>query len=488
MSRQPHKTPTLRDALTPLLALIVLLVLSVYLFGEDSSYGANQIALILCAGIAGLIGIKNGLSWSDIQTGITTSITVSMTAILILLAVGMLIGTWIIAGTVPAMVSFGLALLSPQIFYPAACLICAVIALSIGSSWTVAGTVGIGLIGVAQSMELSVEITAGAIISGAYLGDKLSPLSDTTNLAASVANVDLFSHIRNLMWSTIPSFLLALILFTFFALGEEVTVSESELAQLQSVLSSQFSVAWYMLLPVAVVVVLSYKRWPAFPTVLVGALSGIVIALLFQFDKAVAFGGFPENAALSAIKGLWMVSFDGYQSNTGNEILDELLSKGGMSSMLNTVWLILSAMMFGGAMEKAGLLDKLLRQLLSSVHSAGGLIRTLIVTCIGSNMVTADQYISIIVPGRMFQNEFKRRRLHGLNLSRNIEDSATLSSVLVPWNTCGAFMAATLGVATQAYFFFAFFNLINPLLAVIYSYTHFKIIDADPEIESQETL
>ena len=401
MSSRPLRQPSLSDACIPIAVLISLLSLSVFLFGEDASYGPSQIALVLSASLAAAIGIKNGFSWADIQSGMITSITVSMTAILILLAVGMLIGTWIIAGTVPAMVSYGLALLAPQVFYPAACLICAIVALSIGSSWTVAGTVGLGLIGVAQGMGLSVEITAGAIISGAYLGDKLSPLSDTTNLAASVANVDLFAHIKNLMWTTVPSFFIALILFSLLSLGSDAAVQESELAALQQALAEQFSIKWYLLLPVAVVIVLSYKRWPALPTILLGALAGIGVALLFQYDKAVAFGGLERQPFLSAVKGLWVASFDGYQSTSGNEILDNLLSKGGMSSMLNTVWLILSAMMFGGAMEKAGLLDRLLQQLLASVHSAGGLIRSLIVTCVGSNVVTADQYISIIVPGRM---------------------------------------------------------------------------------------
>jgi len=490
MSSSSIKAPSLTDALVPLVSLIFLLALSVYLFGEDASYGANQISLMLCGLLAAVIGMKNGRSWDDMQEGIRDSIAMSMTAILILLSVGMLIGCWIIAGTVPAMISFGLALLSPQVFYPASCLICAVVALSVGSSWTVAGTIGIGLIGVAQSMGLSLEITAGAIISGAYLGDKLSPLSDTTNLAASVAGAELFAHIKNLMWTTVPSFLLSLILFSLLSIGVEATASESEINQLDDILRQQFHIAWYNLLPVVVVFFLAQKRWPALPTLIVGALSGLVMALFFQSDAILRLAGNDASigGGMTLVKGLWIAGFDGYQSQSGNEVIDSLLSKGGMSSMLNTVWLIIAAMMFGGAMERAGFLSCLLVKLLASVHSVGGLIRSLIFTGIGANIITADQFIAIVVPGRMYQEEFRKRNLHPLNVSRNLEDSATVTSVLIPWNTCGAFMAATLGVATHAYFLFAFFNLINPLIAIVYSYINFRILPLGHEPDSKTKL
>jgi len=480
------KTPSLVDALIPLSSLIVLLALSVYLFGEDASYGANQIALMLCGILAGLVGMKNGHSWEDIQAGIRDSIMMAMPAVLILLAVGMLIGCWIISGTVPAMITFGLALLSPQVFYPAACLICAVVALSIGSSWTVAGTIGIGLIGVAQSMGLSLEITAGAIISGAYLGDKLSPLSDTTNLAASVAGAELFAHIRNLLWTTVPAFLISLLLFSLLSIGVEAPASESEISQLDLLLAQQFHIAWYNLLPVVLVLILAQLRWPALPALVAGALFGLFMALFFQPEAALRLAGADGDSggALMLVKGLWMAAADGYQSQSGNTVIDSLLSKGGMSSMLNTVWLIIAAMTFGGAMEKAGLLNCLLQRVLVSVHSVGGLIRSLIFTGIGANIITADQFISIVVPGRMYQQEFRRRNLHPLNVSRNLEDSATVTSALIPWNTCGAFMAATLGVATHAYFFFAFFNLISPLIAIVYSYIGFRILPAEQDQET----
>ena len=460
MSDQAVKSPSLIDAAIPVVCLIVMLATSVYLFGSDSSYGANQIALILAAGIASIVGLKNGHHWKSIQDGMINSIMMAMVAVLILLCVGMLIGTWILAGTVPAMIYFGLALLSPAVFYPAACIICAIVALSIGSSWTVAGTIGIGLIGVAQGMGLSVEITAGAIISGAYLGDKLSPLSDTTNLAPSVAGSELFAHIQNLMWTTVPSFIISLILFSFLALGAETKVTQSELEALRGTLKDQFHIAWYMLLPVLVLLFLAFRKIPAIPTIVIGALTGVLFAGLFQTDAVLRLSGESANGLLAQIKGVWIASFNGYSSASGNEMIDSLLSRGGMSSMLNTIWLIVSAMTFGGVMEKTGLLTRLVQMMVASAHTAGGLIRSLIASCIGTNLVTGDQYISIVLPGRMFSEEFKKRGLHALNLSRNLEDSGTVTSALIPWNTCGAFMAATLGVATGAYFMFAFFNLV----------------------------
>ena len=488
MTQQAVKKPTLVDAAIPVACLIVMLSTSVYLFGSDSSYGANQIALILAACIASVVGLKNGHSWKSIQDGIVDSIMMAMVAVLILLAVGMLIGTWILAGTVPAMINYGLALLSPAVFYPATCLICAIVALSIGSSWTVAGTIGIGLIGVAQGMGLSVEITAGAIISGAYLGDKLSPLSDTTNLAPSVAGSELFPHIQNLMWTTVPSFVISLILFSILALGADSNVTETELATLRGTLQDQFHIAWYMLLPVAVLLALAFKKVPAIPTIVIGGLTGVLFALLFQGEAVARLAEQSRSGVLAQVQGVWMASFNGYVSNTGNEMIDSLLTRGGMSSMLNTIWLVMSAMTFGGVMEKTGLLTRLVAMMVASAHSAGGLIRSLIVTCIGTNVVTGDQYISIVLPGRMFQKEFQQRGLHPLNLSRNLEDSGTVTSVLIPWNTCGAFMAATLGVATGAYFWFAFFNLINPLIALLYSYINFKIIPLEDFDENSAEL
>ena len=355
----PALTPTL--AFTPIVFLVVLLGLSVYLFGADSSFGANQIALILAACVAALVGRRVGVPWREAQQGIIDGIAVGLAPILILLSVGMLIGTWILAGTVPAMIYYGVQVLDPGIFYAASASICAIVAISIGSSWTVAGTLGIGLMGIASSFELSPAVTAGAIISGAYFGDKLSPMSDTTNLASAATGVDLFEHIRHMLWTTVPSFGLALLAFLF--IGSANAAAPSQIAELQQALTRQFDIGVHLLLPLLIMLGLVYKRSPAYPAVIISALVGALFALLFQREAVIALaGGLAEHGyAMTLLQGVWMSLFDGYISNSGNEFLDALLSKGGMSSMLNTVWLILCALGFGGVLERTGVLAYLLQ-------------------------------------------------------------------------------------------------------------------------------
>ncbi|GAB5452258.1 MAG: Na+/H+ antiporter NhaC [Halioglobus sp.] len=470
-------------AFAPIVFLIILLGLSVYLFGADSSFGANQIALVLAACVAALVGRRVGVPWSQAQEGIIDGIAVGLAPVLILLAVGMLIGTWILAGTVPAMIYYGVQVLDPGIFYAASAAICAIVAISIGSSWTVAGTLGIGLMGIASSFELSPAITAGAIISGAYFGDKLSPMSDTTNLAAAATGVDLFEHIRHMLWTTVPSFGLALLVFLFIGSADAATPSQIE--ELQQVLAQQFDIGVHLLLPLLIMLGLVYKRFPAYPAIIISALVGALFALLFQREAVIGLaGGTGDTAyAMTLLRGVWMSLFDGYLSNSGNEFLDALLSKGGMSSMLNTVWLILCALGFGGVLERTGILAYLLQLALRGVNSAGGLISTTVVTCLGTNILAADQFIAVALPGRMYRNEYERFGLSRLNLSRTLEDSATLTSVLIPWNTCGAYMAATLGVATFSYAPYAFFNLLCPLVAIAYGYLNFALKPVEPVAE-----
>lgn len=478
------REPTLLDALIPLVTLIALLALSVYLYGEDASYGANQIALIICAGIAALISVKNGLRWSDIEQGIARSIAVSSGAILILLAVGSLIGTWILSGTVPTLIYYGLHLLDPSFFYPAACLICALVAVSIGSSWTVAGTIGVALIGVSAGLGLSLPMTAGAVISGAYFGDKMSPLSDTTNLAPAVAGTELFTHIRHMLWTTVPSLAIALILFTIIGVMQTPDADAATLGNTLEVIQSEFRIGWYLILPVILVMYMAWKRLPAFPTILVGALVGGVFAVFFQPDQVL--GQSPDGTgALGMISGVWITLFDGFTASTGNEAVDDLLSRGGMSSMLNTVWLILCAMAFGATMERGGLLLRLVRSTLEAARTTGQLIWATLATAIGANIVAADQYMAIVLPGRTYRLEFERRKLAPVNLSRALEDAGTLTSPLIPWNTCGAYMAATLGVPTLAYLPFCFFNLANPLIAAGYAWAGFRIVGIEDDTPSE---
>ena len=467
-------------ALIPVAFLVSLLSLSVYFFADNSSYGANQIALLMATAVAAIIGLRLGFSWQEMEQAIIKGISHSMIAILILLVVGALIGSWLLAGTVQTLIYYGLQLISANWFYAAACLVCGIAALSIGSSWTVAGTLGIAFMGMAQAMQLNPAIAAGAVISGAYFGDKLSPLSDTTNLASAVTGTELFKHIQNLLWTTIPGFIIALIIFSFLGDDRQLTSHASIQATLQG-LEANYTLGFTMLLPIILVFALAWRRVPALPTIAIGAMAGCIIAALFQQQ---AIGQYINNEGLSdferTIRALWMSLFDGYQSTTGDEALDSLLSRGGMSSMLNTVWLIICAMTFGSVMEHIGLLQRLLTGILSKVRSTTGLIISTVFTCIGTNVLTADQYIAIVLPGRMFKLEYAKHGLASENLSRTLEDSATLTSPLIPWNTCGAYMAATLGVATFSYLPYAFFNILGPVLCIGYAVAHFRIVPLNP--------
>ena len=475
-----NKTPTLLDALIPILVLIIMLSFSVYLYGDDSSYGANQIALILSASIGIIIGMKNGYTWKEIESGIVKGIGVAMGAILILLAVGSLIGTLIISGTVPAMIYYGLNILSPSIFYFAACMICAISSLSIGSSWTVAATLGVALMGIAVGLGLSPAITAGSIISGSYFGDKMSPLSDTTNLAPAVAGTDLFSHIRHMVWTTVPSLLIALVLFIIIGFSSSASGNTDGLKLIQSTLQNSFNISLVSFIPIIVIFILAYKKTPAFPTILIGSLIAGLFSVLFQSNVVSDFVDKPElSNVLTMISGVWTVMHSGFVMESGVEIVDNLLTRGGMSSMLNTIWLVICALTFGAVLETTKSLNILVEKLLFFAKSTGSLIITTIGTCIGINIITADQYMAIVLPGRMYRAEYKRMNLAAINLSRALEDSATMTSPLVPWNTCGAYMSAALGVATFSYLPFCFFNLVNPIIAIIYALLRIKIIRQD---------
>ncbi len=485
MTPTTKTAPGLTQALIPILVLIALLGASVYLYGDSSSSGPNQIALILSAMAAALLGWRNGYSWKELQSGIVHGISLATGAILILLMVGSLIGSWILAGTVPTMIHMGLSVLSPSWFYAAAVVICAIVALATGSSWTTAGTIGVALIGIATVQGLNLGMAAGAVVSGAYFGDKMSPLSDTTNLAPAMAGTDLFTHIRHMVWTTTPSIVIATLLFGGLGLWMGGATDTSEVLAIQAQLASQFNISWIALLPAVVVIALVVRKVPAFPALLIGALTGCVFAVLFQRDAVLRFVGETDlPATLALLKGAWTSLFDGFTLESGNSALDELLSRGGMSSMLNTVWLIICAMTFGAVMETTQMLQRIAAAILGSVRGTGSLIAATLGTAIGMNIIASDQYIAIVLPGRMFRAEFRRRGLRAKNLSRALEDGGTLTSPLVPWNTCGAFMAGTLGVATLTYAPFAFFNLLNPLISLIYGFTGFTIEKLEPgEVE-----
>ena len=482
----PPAEPPLGQALVPVVLLVALLGGAVYLFGDESSFGPNQIALVLGAAAAGLVGLANGQPWAEIEGAIRRGIATSMGAVLILLVVGSVIGTWILAGIVPAMIHYGLSLLAPSVFYAAACVICAVVALATGSSWTTAGTVGLALIGIAAAYEMHLGLAAGAIVSGAYFGDKMSPLSDTTNLAPAVAGSELFAHIRHMVRTTAPSFAVALILFAGVGFTMPGAHGSGDVDALLAALDRSFAIGPHLLIPLVLVLVLVARRMPAFPALLIGALVGGLFAVAFQTEAVLRYAGAPELARpVALVKGVWQALYGGYVLESGNAALDELLSRGGMESMLQTVWLIMTAMMYGAVLEATGILQALARRILRAVRTAGGLILATLATSFGVNVLASDQYISIVLPGRMFRGEYRRRRLDPKNLSRTLEDSGTITSVLIPWNTCGAFMAQTLGVSTLAYAPFAFFNLINPFVAAAYGFARIGIAPLDPAAEPE---
>ena len=480
MTNNELRTPSLLDALVPIVALVVMMGSAVYLFKDNSSYGPNQIALLLAMGLAAIIGMKNGYSWKTIEKGIVDGISMSLGACLILLVVGALIGTWMLAGTVPTLIYFGLELLNPSFFYAAACLICAVVAMSIGSSWTTAATVGVALMGVSAGMDMSAAITAGAVVSGAYFGDKISPLSETTNLAPAVAGTDLFEHIRYMLWTTIPSFVLELILFTVLGFSEGGEAQAARIVEMQTLLDESFKLGWHLLVPLIVLLTLAVKKMPAFPAVFIGALLGGIWAVVFQWDVVISMASSEDSTNIGALKVVWTVLFDGVSFSTPDENLNSLLSRGGMSSMLNTIWLIICAMSFGAVLERVGLLKRAVSAILYGAKSAGDMVLRTILTCFGTNLVTADQYMAIVMPGRMYKEEFEKRGLDQLNLSRSLEDGGTLTSPLIPWNTCGAYMHSVLLVNPFDYIFYAFFNVINPILAVCYAYFGIKILRITP--------
>jgi len=456
-------------SLAPIVLLVALLSASVTLFGSDASYGPNQVALILASAATMLVGWRRGMTWQAIQDGMVGAITVSIMPMMILLSVGALIGSWIISGTVPAMIYFGVALLDPDLFYAASALICALASLSLGSSWTVAGTLGIGLMGIATTYSLSPAVTAGAVISGAYFGDKLSPLSDTTNLAAAAVGVDLFEHIKNMLWTTLPAFIAALMVFML--IGSEGASTPENIASIRAALDAQFAISPWLLSPLVLMLMLIYWRVPAYPAILICTLTGTLLAAGLQSDvvRELAMAAHPESPA-PLIQGLWMALFSGYQSPEEMGELSKLLDKGGLASMLNTIFLILTAMTFGGMLDSTGILRQLLDWVLRGVKRTGDLILATVGGGIITNILAADQFLAITLPGRLFTSAYDDRGLNRLSLSRTLEDSATLTSVLIPWNTCGAFMAATLGVATFDYAPYALFNLFCPILAVGFGY------------------
>jgi NhaC family Na+:H+ antiporter len=457
------KPASLADAVAAVLVLIVLIVASFLLFSDDAIMGPSQVALTLAATLTAGIAWRNGHTWDDIRKAAVDGIASALPAIFILFAVGALIGTWAMSGTLVAMVYYALAVLSPDYFYMTTCIVCALIAFSIGTSWTTVATIGVALMGVAAEMGLSPAITAGAVISGAYFGDKSSPLSDTANLAGAATGAQLYDHVRFSLLTGAPA--LAIAIFGFWLLGAP---GDFDAAYIQKAIAERFDVSPWAFVPLVLVVVLSVAKAPPFLAILGGAVLGGIMAVILQPALVVQLAdasGLP--VWLGLVKGVWYALGTGFTYSSGDPSLDTLLSRGGMDSMLPTIWLIMAAMAFGAIMQHSGMLERIVAPAVGLARSTVSLVTAVVVAGIGLNIVAGDQYLAVVLPGRMFKTEFARRGLLPIHLSRAIGDSAIVSGPLVPWNSCGAFMAATLGVTTLDFVPYAFFNLASPLITII---------------------
>ncbi len=463
-------------AAIPLAMLIGLLAVVIALFGSDSLTGASQVALLMSMAVCVFISmVFYKVPWKVFEQQVTKTMGGVSITILILLAVGMLAGSWMISGIVPTLVYYGVQLLSPQFFLVCACVICAIVSLLSGSSWTTIATIGVALLGISHALDINEAIAAGAIISGAYFGDKMSPLSDTTILASSTTGVDLFTHIRYMMFTTMPAFFITLVIFTIMGFGEG-SESVVQVHQYTEGLSSTFNISlWTLLVPVLTGILIA-RRVPSLIVLFLSAMMAGIVALILQphiLTQIAADGSLSRVGALT--KGLMITYFTSTAVDTGYAELNELVSTGGMSGMLNTIWLIICAMCFGAVMVASGMIESITRLVISWIRSRVGLVSSTVSTGLFLNITTGDQFISIVLTANMFQNVYQQQGYEPRLLSRTAEDAATVTSVLVPWNTCGMTQSTVLGVATIAYLPYCFFNILSPLMTILVAAIGWKI-------------
>jgi len=534
MPKQPKtksKKIGFKSAMIPIVFLTVSLFLAIAVYGQTP-----HIPLIVATMVAGIVAALHGFSYQELQEAMLEGINLAMGAVLILMVIGTMIGTWILGGIVPTMIYYGLKLLSPAIFLVATLLICSIVSLGTGSSWSTAGTVGIALIIIGNGLGIPVPIVAGAIISGAYFGDKMSPLSDTTNLAPAVAGTDVFTHIWHMIYTTGPSYIISVIIFSLIGLKySKGEMGTEKIDLILTTLDKTFFIHPVLLLAPVIIIILVIRKVPPLPALFVGSLLGVICALAFQVHAPVMKKG-PDTLARNTaalgrnvdlilpdlkeryqsaqtdeqkekirgslenirkirntqqiltgqIKGtgpeakttpkarvqkIISSAYNGFESETGNEMVDDLLSRGGLLSMMDTVAIIICALSFGGIMEKTGMLHAISRIILKKVRTTGSLVLSTLLSCTVMNLLAAEQYMAIVIPGRMLRETYQKKGLHPKNLSRCLEDSGTLTSPLIPWNSCGAFMGATLGISPFLYLPYAFLNLLNPLISIFYGYT-----------------
>jgi Na+:H+ antiporter, NhaC family len=469
-----NKELTIWEALIPVIALVAMLGFNVYVFGDDSLSGSNQFVLLLGGAIAAIVGYFNKVDYNDMIDAVANNIQSTAGAILILLMVGALAGTWLVSGIIPTMIYYGLQILNPTIFLAACVIICSVISVATGSSWTTSATVGIALIGIAEALGISVGMTAGAILSGAYFGDKLSPLSDTTNLAPAMAGTDLFNHIRYMTLTTVPTITVTIIIFIIIGLNLDVS-GVTDTSTILNSINSSFNISpWLFLVPVIVIALIIKKVSPLI-ALLLGTLLGAAAALFFQPGIVAQIAGTENLDFISGYRGIMNAITVDTSVVTDNEDLNDLFSSGGMAGMLGTIWLIICAMVFGGIMEAIGALAKISEALLNMFHTTFGLFASTVFSCLTLNATASDQYLAIVVPGKMFAKAYRDKGLAPENLSRTLEDSGTVTSVLIPWNTCGAYHSQVLGVPVISYFAYAFFNYLSPFTTLLYAALNIKI-------------
>lgn len=478
-SKDPHivknKELNIWEALIPVVALIIMLFYNVFFaYGDDALGGSNQFVLLMGGAVAAIVGFFNKVNFDRMMEQIAVNIKSTGGAILILLMVGALAGTWLISGIIPTMIYYGLQVLNPTIFLASCVIICAIISVATGSSWTTSATVGIALIGIAEAMNIPLGMTAGAILSGAYFGDKISPLSDTTNLAPAMVGTDLFTHIRYMLYTTIPSIIITLIVFVIIGLNIDTTGTADTHLILSAVKESINVSPWLFLVPI-IVIVMIVKKTPPLIALFIGSLLGAVAALIFQPDIVASIGGATSLTFKSGYMGIMNAITVDSAIPTENEALKDLFSAGGMFGMLETVWLIICAMVFGGIMDAIGALSTISKALLKIFHTTFGLFASTVASCLALNITASDQYLTIVVSGKMYAQAFKDKGLAPENLSRTLEDSGTVTSVLIPWNTCGAYHSGVLGVDTLHYAAYAVFNWISPFMTLFFAAFRIKI-------------
>jgi len=481
------KKPGFFIALIPLAVLIVLLTSNVFIF-DDVLDGPNQIALLLAASAGIIIAYTLGFKWGAINHRIVRTIGSAMPSMLILLLIGSLAGTWLISGVVPAMVYYGLDIVSPRFFLFTAVIVCAIVSMVTGSSWSTVATIGVALLGIGKTLGFSEPIIAGAIISGAYFGDKMSPLSDTTNLAPAMAGTDLFTHIRYMVITTTPTLIITLLIFLVWGFNYDFQATAIDNAVVKNAILTTFNISpWLFSVPVLLFAIIMLKV-PPLPALMIGTLLGGIFAVIFQPEIINTISGVSKNYLVASYKGVMQAMFGSVTIVTENQLVNELLSTSGMKGMLNTVWLILAAMIFGGVMEAAGLLERITHPIIKWANSTGSLVTSTVVTCIFFNITASDQYISIVVPGRMFKDTYAKKGYKPELLSRTLEDAGTVTSVLIPWNTCGATQAKVLGVSTLSYLPYCYFNLISPLMSIAIAYLNIKIRRIDVPSANQPKI